>query len=198
METKVCSECGKEKSIEAFTWKKEKRRKTGGYHRGFCKDCERRKALAYEQANRERINARNRQPSYREHNKAAVKKYLTEGSGREVRAARTKQRMQDPKFRLQYILKRNIRGAMARKGYTKRSRTHEIVGCSFEKLWEWLQVSCQSRYGCSIEELGAYHIDHIVPISTANNEEEVIRLNHWFNLQILTPEDNLTKGNKCE
>lgn len=39
-------------------------------------------------------------------------------------------------------------------------------------------------------------IDHIIPLSIAKNEEEVIKLCHYTNLQLLRAEDNIKKGNK--
>ena len=40
------------------------------------------------------------------------------------------------------------------------------------------------------------HIDHIIPMSTAKSEEEVIKLNQYTNLQLLKAEDNLEKSDK--
>ena len=40
------------------------------------------------------------------------------------------------------------------------------------------------------------HIDHIVPISTASTEEEVIALNHFTNLRPMWARDNMVKGAK--
>ena len=41
-----------------------------------------------------------------------------------------------------------------------------------------------------------YHIDHIIPVSIATNEEELLKLNHYTNLQLLYPKDNLSKSNQ--
>jgi hypothetical protein len=41
-----------------------------------------------------------------------------------------------------------------------------------------------------------YHIDHIKPLKLAKTEEEVYILNHYTNLQLLTPKDNLKKSDK--
>lgn len=37
------------------------------------------------------------------------------------------------------------------------------------------------------------HIDHVIPISWANTEKQVLALNHYSNLQLLSVEDNLLK-----
>ena len=46
------------------------------------------------------------------------------------------------------------------------------------------------------ENKGAWHIDHIIPTCTAKTEEDLIRLNHYTNLQPLWAEENLKKGSK--
>ena len=50
----------------------------------------------------------------------------------------------------------------------------------------------------SWENMGKWHIDHIIPLSTAITEEDVIRLCHYTNLQPLWAEDNLKKSNKLD
>ena len=41
-------------------------------------------------------------------------------------------------------------------------------------------------------------IDHIIPISFAINEEEVILLNHYSNLRPMWSLDNIVKSNKID
>lgn len=48
----------------------------------------------------------------------------------------------------------------------------------------------------SLDNYGDWHLDHILPISLAENEEDVIKLNHYTNFQPLWAIDNFKKGNK--
>jgi hypothetical protein len=52
----------------------------------------------------------------------------------------------------------------------------------------------------SFDNYGLYgwHLDHIVPISTAKSEEDVKQLSHYSNIQPLWAEDNLKKSNKYD
>jgi hypothetical protein len=48
----------------------------------------------------------------------------------------------------------------------------------------------------SWDNMGKWHIDHIIPISSACGEVDLIKLNHYTNLQPLWEVDNLKKSNK--
>ena len=78
-----------------------------------------------------------------------------------------------------------------RNSYTKNSKTYEILGCTFEEFKQhleskfelWMNWDNHGLYN-GIENYG-WDVDHIIPISTATTEEDVIRLNHYSNLQPL-------------
>jgi hypothetical protein len=74
------------------------------------------------------------------------------------------------------------------------NRTYDIVGCSPDELRDYL--SSKFTEGMSWENYGKWHIDHIIPISSANTKDDVCRLSHYTNLQPLWEKDNLKKGNK--
>jgi hypothetical protein len=48
----------------------------------------------------------------------------------------------------------------------------------------------------TLENHGEWHLDHIIPISSAETEEDIMLLNHYTNFQPLWWYDNLKKGAK--
>lgn len=89
-----------------------------------------------------------------------------------------------------------IRESIKRKGYTKKSKTFDIVGCDFDTLMKHLNETFKKNYGYDWDGQEAVHIDHIIPLATANSEEEVLKLCHYTNLQLLKAQDNLEKHDK--
>jgi hypothetical protein len=81
-------------------------------------------------------------------------------------------------------------------GYTKKSRTYEILGCSFEEFKNY--IDNQLSVGMSWDNHGEWHLDHKIPISFGKTEEEVIKLNHYTNFQPLWAYENLLKSNKIQ
>ena len=75
--------------------------------------------------------------------------------------------------------------------YYKKSRTTEILNCSITDFKIYLESKFESwmtwdNYGRYNGELYyGWDIDHIIPISSANTEEDIILLNHYTNLQPL-------------
>lgn len=94
------------------------------------------------------------------------------------------------KRRIIYILSNSFRS----NGYTKKSRTHEILGCSFEYFKNYFEA--QFKDGMSWENRSKWEIDHIIPLASAKTEDDVIRLNHYTNLQPLWAIDNKRKSDK--
>ena len=103
----------------------------------------------------------------------------------------------DPMFRIASRLRNTVCGRLRNAGYTKKSRTYELLGLDFETVWNYLEYTWFQNYGTELCDQ-EYHIDHIIPCASASTEEELIALQHYSNLQLLTPEDNLSKGDKYE
>jgi len=101
---------------------------------------------------------------------------------------------------LLYKLKCNMRSMISnsfkRNGYNKKTKTYEILGCSFEEFKEHLESMFESwmnwdNRGLYNGELNyGWDIDHIIPLDTATCEVDIIRLNHYTNLQPLCSKVN--------
>jgi hypothetical protein len=102
----------------------------------------------------------------------------------------------DPFFRFKYKLRTLIRNSIRSRGFSKKSKTFQIIGCSFEEAISHFQSKFTE--GMTLANHGLWHIDHIIPMSTAKTEEEAIRLNHISNLQPLWADDNLSKSDKLD
>ena len=104
-------------------------------------------------------------------------------------------RQKDENFRLLC----NARGMINRYLQNMKSeRTMEIIGLSIEDFKEHLIGTFVKEYGREPEQGEKLHVDHIVPLISANTDEERFALNHYTNLRWLTAEDNLKKGAKCK
>lgn len=101
----------------------------------------------------------------------------------------------DTLYRVSLNLRSRLRQFFKQKGFQKKSKTFEIIGCSPEFLKEHIEK--QFTEGMSWDLMGKYiHIDHIVPLSSYKTEEDIYKLCHYTNLQPLWAEDNLKKSNK--
>jgi len=98
----------------------------------------------------------------------------------------------DPLYRLMKNLSRRIRLFMKKGNRT----TASIIGCSQETFRNWIEN--QFIEGMSWDNHGqkGWQLDHIIPLASAKTEEEIIKLNHYTNLQPLWWKDNLSKGDK--
>lgn len=131
---------------------------------------------------------------YTEEQKLAKKQYRDSRKD-EIRAYQreytNRKRKEDPLFKLKANLRCRLYEIFRGKNLPKNSRTHEILGCSFEEFKVHLESLFESWM--TWENRGLYNgtpnygwdIDHIIPTSSATTEEELIKLNHYTNLQPL-------------
>jgi hypothetical protein len=95
-------------------------------------------------------------------------------------------------FRMKKNLRNRIREYLT--GNSKSKRTKEIVG--LDKLEFKLYIENKFTNGMTWDNYGEWHLDHIIPLCKANNNEEALLLNHYTNLQPLWAEDNIKKNRK--
>jgi len=147
----------------------------------------------YRQENKERILERKKQ--YRQENKERIVQYRQENKERIAEQQKQylrKRRKTDPLFRLRHNISRLIRGSLSNNGYTKKSKTYEILGCSYDEFVK--HIESQFVEGMSWKNQGEWELDHIIPVSSHTNKDELIKLNHYTNFQPLWGEDNRRKS----
>jgi len=192
----------------------EKRAKRRAYY-WANKEKEAAQCKSYRERNREALNAYNRQ--YHQNNKETIskrmkeynktnkekisirgKKYreLNKEKVRELdRKHKKRKKDTDPVFKFKCRLRGAINLAFKSKDLTKSKASNDILGIDVKSGWEYLKYTWLKNYK-TVWNGQPYHLDHIIPISTAKTVEDVIKLNHYTNLQMLTPEDNIAKSNK--
>lgn len=130
---------------------------------------------------------------WRASNKEHISKYNTTYSAKNKhkRNAREKlRRDSDSLYRMKINLRRRIRASII----NKTGNTTDILGCSYDEVRHHL--SSNFKNGMSWENYGEWHIDHIIPLATANTDQEACKLCHYSNLQPLWAEENLLKSTK--
>ena len=106
----------------------------------------------------------------------------------------SKKKKNDPIYSLLCGMRSRLCNYLKMCGITKRNKTFDIVGCTPEFLKEYLEK--QFIDGMNWDNRCEWHIDHIIPLSSAKTEDELYKLCHYKNLQPLWAEDNLKKSNK--
>lgn len=206
METKCCTKCNKELPLNAFGKQK------GGFLglRGACKECrnsdnrefyyktldyQRAKGKRYRENNKEKIAEYNelRKEEQKIYNKSYYKKNK-EKIIKQTSSYYKRRYHADPIFRLKAMERCRINNALRNKGFKKTSKMARNVGCSYEELK--FHLESQFREGMTWENQGKWHVDHIIPLDSAETVQEIYDLCHFSNLQPLWAEENYAKGTK--
>ena len=192
---KKCNRCNEIKPLNNF-----RKGKTKDGYRNTCNICEKEYFKKYREENKEKRN--NYSEKYREKQTNEMKKNRAEYM-KEYRLKNkinilkkqteyvNKRKENDKLFRITINIRKLISNSFNRNGYNKNSKTHVILGCTFEEFKQYLESKFEDwmswdNYGNYNGEEGyGWDIDHIIPSSSAITEGDVIRLNHYTNLQPL-------------
>jgi hypothetical protein len=119
---------------------------------------------------------------------------------KKINKRKAQRKKEDPIFKLRINLPERVRVFLKQKGHKKSRKTIEIVGIEYDGLYKHLCESFELNYGIprGYIDWKDVHIDHIIPLSSANSEEAIYKLCHYRNLQLLYAEDNLEKSNKVD
>ena len=202
METKVCTKCGIDKLLSDFN----KMSKVICGVRSYCRECQKIESKKYRLDNKEKIKEYN--TKWNKENQEYYKKYFEEYNivnyekekerklkwSRDNKDYTNNYNKQRKKVDVLFRIKSDMRNSVNRYLKYRSDKTFDIVGCSPEFLKEHLEKQFIS--GMTWENRNEWHIDHIVPLSSAKTEDELYKLCHYTNLQPLWAEDNLKKSNK--
>lgn len=110
---------------------------------------------------------------------------------------RSKRRKEDSGYKAISNLRSGLNKLFRRKpSMNKNLNTLKLIGCSREELKLHLEKQFKSGMNWENYNYNGWHIDHIIPLSTAKTFEEIVekKLMHYTNLQPLWRLDNQKKG----
>lgn len=178
---KICNKCKIEKQIDAFD--KHKRRKDGIYD--ICKECRKNYSKTYYIRKKEEIKKRVLQNYY-------IVKHTEEFKIRKRRY----QKNLNESAKLARRLRNRLYYALKNKNWKKNTHFVEYIGCDRDTLLN--HIESQFQQGMSWNNMSEWHVDHIIPLSSAKSEEEMYTLCHYTNLQPLWAVENIKKYNKIQ
>lgn len=77
--------------------------------------------------------------------------------------------------------------------YKKTSKTYEILGCDFDYLISYMESLFEPGMSWSNYGKNGWSIDHVCPCNQAQNEEELLKLQHFTNLKPIWHIENIKK-----
>lgn len=208
---KTCKKCNTPKSAESFYSNK----KYKDNFDNICKDCRKEerilrsdeidkynkeyyklnKSSELERCTNYKINNLEKIRSYQKEYNKKYKKENKEILNKKNSIYVSNKRKTDPLYKLKGNIRCLIKNSLNKIGFKKSKKTEKILGCTIEEFQIYLSEKFDSHM--TMDNHGIYwHIDHIIPISSAKTEEEALMLNNYKNLQPLYWLDNLQKGNK--
>ncbi len=137
--------------------------------------------------------------------KKASKKYSKTENGKKSNRKSTKKRTlsgkskaytnkkyhSDPFYKLKQDTRNRINMFYKSKGtYKNGTRTEEIIGCSWQNYNDWIEFNKE------LDCLVVFQTDHVIPLTSANNGKDMIKLCNWKNTMPTTCAYNLEKHDR--
>jgi hypothetical protein len=199
---KKCSKCGSYKLPDSF--QKDNQKSDGLYSR--CKECvakfNRRPHKKYsEYTEEQKLAKKAANKRYEERNRMKVRarklKYYYDNKQKCLNTQRVR-KQSSPLLKLSCNIRSRMHNSLYRVRLGKKSKTSELLGCSFLECKNYIQGLMQDGMTWDNYGMHTWHIDHIVPLSSAKTEEDLLKLFNYKNLQPLWAKDNLSKSNKIQ
>ena len=186
MESKECTSCFKVKQIDQFG--KQARGLFG--RRSKCKSC-------ISEYNKKYSRKRwDEDAEYRERKVENATRWAKNNPEERSKIAqrRNKKIMESPVGLVASRCRRRLAHIFNKRRVPKTQKSEELIGCD----WGTLKRHIESKFteGMNWDNKSEWHIDHVIPLSSAKSIEDVIKLSHYTNLQPLWAIDNWKKGAK--
>jgi hypothetical protein len=188
----ICSKCGDKKYLTEFH-----RRSSGRLGvTSMCKVCAANYDKEYQKNNREKKCSISKKYYEKNKDKILSKVVRTDETRKKYNEWRRNKKINNPMYKLTDNVRHRLKEYLKITNIVKTERTFDIVGCTPPELKDHLEE--QFVVGMSWDNHGynGWHIDHIIPLSSAKTEEEIYKLSHYTNLQPMWGKDNIKKGNK--
>lgn len=195
--SKVCSKCQTPKPLSDYHKKSES--KDGLSSR--CKSCRNTDGKLKYSLNKDKESLRKRK--YRQENpdrqREVQKKSRDKRKTAALKATHEWDKMKkatDPVYKFKKNIHSQLNSAFSgRIMYKSKSQMNSIIGLSSQDLVNYLWSTFELNYGIPRDWVSRdlVNIDHIVPKCKAKTIEDVKKLNHYTNLQLLLKEDNMKK-----
>ena len=189
---KTCTKCQEQKELNCFG----KRTRSVDGLNYWCKPCMSNNDKKWRENNPDKIKAKNQTwiSANPERRKANQAKYYQKNKIRlrPIVQAGYNRRMKDPLYKTKTRYRNRVAQMYHFGEFKKTSRSIDMVGCTWDQLQAHLISTALSRYGiwCAFD---SYEIDHMIPLMIVKSHEDLVRLNHFTNLQLLTPSDHMQK-----
>jgi len=197
METKICRKCKEEKCVGEFY----KNIYSKDNLRSNCKICQNKNSTIWKLNNGERY--KEIQKKFRESNPKKTYEYSkkwknkNEDKVKEYQSNYNKNKYnQDILFKIKTNYRNRLKDIFRDRGYIKSNKSIEYLGCDITFLKGYLESKFTDGMTWNNKGFYGWHIDHIIPLSSAKTEEDVYKLFHYTNLQPLWGKDNMSKGSK--
>lgn len=190
---KWCNKCKCTKEIDSFGSSK-----SAPYGLdSICKECRRNAASDRRKSNPERVKEirRNSRNKHAEKSRESKKKWAEENKDH-IRKYKREKYKNDPIYKMQLVCRQMVKRMFKSTGIKKCYKTQEVLGYNAKDLK--LHIEKQFKEGMTWDNYGEWHIDHIIPISSAKSLYDGIRLSQLENLQPLWAEENILKGDKLD
>ena len=187
---KQCRICLKEKSLIEF-----KKRKDTGKYRNACKKCISKRKKEYRKKNREKKLLTDAE--YRKNNRdilRAKKKIYYEANKDRINKERRKRIKSTPILKLKKTVRCRFYSFYKKSGKLKPSKTLDVLGCDWEFYKKYIEDQFEDWMTWDNHGLKTWHIDHIIPLNTAETEEDLLKLFHYTNTRPLSASENYSRG----